>query len=223
MRRLRVEMPLDDFIRLKGGGGEIYRAVESFTVVQILRAGPQGAASIVQIRPRDSRMEFEQLSRISHVDLQLLDRDGTTFTCLMKVRPSSAIYRHLGLKRDPGYIVPPMEVRGDRAVLTFAGSSAGVNQFLAALRRHGLRYRVVSISDYRLSPNSPLNALTEKQRRVVSAAYQQGYYDRPRRASSQTIARALGLSSSTLVNHRLKAERRILSEILGRESPLPGV
>jgi len=114
-----------------------------------------------------------------------------------------------------------MELVGDTARMTYVGSGADISRLLSHLRRRGIRYRTLSISDLRLSPQSPLNALTDKQRRVVSAAYERGYYDRPRRIGSQALARSLGMSSSNFVNHRLKAERRILAAILNRESSGP--
>lgn len=219
VRRIVVEMPVEDFVRLKGGGA-FYQAVESFSVLQVLRAGPGGASSIVQIRPKDPKMGFDDLARLAHRELQLLDTNGDTFTCLMKTGRATSPLRRLGLNLGRGYIVPPIEIGRERARLTYVGNSPEVGRFLHALRRLGLRHRSVSISDLRLSPGSPLTALTDKQVRVVRAAYQEGYYDRPRRVTSKALARRLGLSSSTLVNHRLKAERRILSAVLGQE-PLP--
>ena len=114
-----------------------------------------------------------------------------------------------------------MELVGDTARMTYVGSSADISRVLSHLRRRGIRYRTLSISDLRLSPQSPLNALTDKQRQVVSAAYQGGYYDRPRRISSQALARSLGMSSSNLVTHRLKAEQRLLGAILTGRAPVP--
>jgi predicted DNA binding protein len=59
-----------------------------------------------------------------------------------------------------------------------------------------------------------LSVLTEKQRKVLVTSYRRGYYDRPRRANSEDIARELGVSSATLVTHRLKAERRRIRAVL---------
>lgn len=217
MRRLLVEIPLDDFVRLKACNS-FYRSVESFVVLQVLRAGPSEVMAIVQIRPNDPQVGFAELTRLVPSKLQLLDQNEGLFTCLMKFGPMSSFYRALGLKLDTGYIMPPLEVEGGRVRMTFVGSSSEVARFFTALGKLKVHHRVVSISDYRLSPHSPLNTLTDKQLRVVRVAYQQGYYDRPRRISSEGLARKLGLSSSTLVNHRLKAERRLLSVMLGQES-----
>ncbi len=213
MRRLVVELPLDEFIQMKGAA-TFYRSLESFVLVQVLREGPAGATSVVRIRPRDPHVRFAELERSFGPGLQLLVEADGAFTCLMKVGSAVPLCRRLGLKFETGYIVPPMEVAEDRARITFVGSSAEVARLLSAFRRMRYRHRVVSLSDYQLPPQSPLNALTDQQRRVVSAAYRLGYYDRPRRISSSALARKLGLSSSTLVNHRLKAERRLLSSLL---------
>jgi hypothetical protein len=212
MRRIVVEMPREDFVRLKGDL-PFYTALASLEVLQILRSGPGGATSIVRLRPRDPAVRFDRLAALVPARLELLDAGEGSFTCLLRF-PNAPLHGLLGLKDGPGYFVLPIELVGERARMTYVGPSSAIARLLAGLRRAGLRYRTASLSDLRLSPLSPLNALTDQQRRVVSTAFAQGYYDRPRRVSSKSLARSLGMSSSTLVNHRLKAERRLLSIIL---------
>ncbi len=216
MRRVVVELPREDFVRLKGDS-PFYAALDSLEVLHILSSGPEGATSVVKIRPKDPRVPFEELARLARYPLELLEARDGAFTCVMKFG-KSPLMGLLGAERRRGYLVPPIEL-GERARMTFVGSRSDVSAFLDKLRSRGLHYRTLSISDLRLSPASPLNALTDKQRRVLTAAYRQGYYDRPRRVSTEGLARSLGLSSSTVVNHRLKAERRVLSAILARETP----
>ena len=50
-------------------------------------------------------------------------------------------------------------------------------------------------------------------------AYRLGYYDLPRRISSQQLASKLNVGSSTLINHRRRAERRLLAEMIGQIDP----
>jgi hypothetical protein len=214
LRRLQVVMPVGDFGRLKGRD-RFYAALRSLELLQSLGAGPDGATSIVRLRPKDPSRPFEELARNRHANVQLLHRSGDSFTCLMRTG-RVAFLRQVGVAPGHGYFVPPLELDEDSARVTFVGSRAAIARFLSLLRRRGLHYRTVSISDLGLSQQSPLNALTDQQRRVVRAAYERGYYDRPRRVSSKALAESLGMSSSTLVNHRLKAERRLLSSILGR-------
>jgi predicted DNA binding protein len=78
----------------------------------------------------------------------------------------------------------------------------------------GIRYRVVLLTDANFSPISPLNQLTEKQREVLIAAHKMGYYDIPRRITSQELGKKLGLVDSTVVEHLRKAEQRLMTQIL---------
>ncbi len=73
------------------------------------------------------------------------------------------------------------------------------------------------MSDLNFSPISPLNQLTEKQRDVLITAYKMGYYDVPRRGSSQDIAKKLGLVDATVVEHLRKAEQRLIRHIIEEE------
>lgn len=95
------------------------------------------------------------------------------------------------------------------------GSARQVKSALKSLDKARLHYRVLSLMDARFSPSSPLGRLTAKQRGVLTTAYELGYYDRPRRISSEQLAQKLNLAKSTFVAHRRKAERRMLAEVLG--------
>lgn len=52
--------------------------------------------------------------------------------------------------------------------------------------------------------------LTEKQLQVLRRAIEAGYYDAPRRTSSEALARSFGIGRSTLEEHLRKSERRVL-------------
>jgi len=63
-------------------------------------------------------------------------------------------------------------------------------------------------------PISPLSQLTEKKREVLLAAYKLGYYDIPRKITSQELAERLCLVDSTVVEHLRKAEQRLMTRLL---------
>lgn len=78
-----------------------------------------------------------------------------------------------------------------------------------------MQAKVISLTDARVPPESPLAPLTERQRKVLITAYKLGYYDVPRRISSKDLAQRLDLVKSTFSAHIRKAEGRlkqILSE-----------
>jgi PAS domain S-box-containing protein len=63
-------------------------------------------------------------------------------------------------------------------------------------------------------PGGLLNDLTDRQREVLEAAYQAGYFSWPRESTAEEVAESLGLASATLHGHLRKAESVILSGLL---------
>ena len=98
--------------------------------------------------------------------------------------------------------------------MTFLGSARQVKAFLVSVEKRGLHYKVVSLSDASFSPNSLLGGLTEKQGKTIALAYELGYYDVPRRITSEELAVKANLGSSTVVEHLRKAKKRLLAQIL---------
>lgn len=67
-----------------------------------------------------------------------------------------------------------------------------------------------SITSYQPEATGLRDALTERQRAVLDAAVDLGYYDTPRRATIEDLAADLGLASSTVSEHLRKLEARAL-------------
>lgn len=63
-------------------------------------------------------------------------------------------------------------------------------------------------------PGGLLAELTDRQREVLEAAYQAGYFAWPRESTAEEVAHSLGLSSATLHGHLRKAEQVILAGLL---------
>jgi predicted DNA binding protein len=59
-----------------------------------------------------------------------------------------------------------------------------------------------------------LAVLTEKQKEVMVAAFKNGYYDYPKKISSEKLCQKVRISKPTLLQHMRKAEGRILKEIM---------
>jgi predicted DNA binding protein len=75
-------------------------------------------------------------------------------------------------------------------------------------------FKVISLMDAKFLPSSPVSRLTEKQREAIILAFNLGYFDTPRKISSEQLANKLGLANSTLAVHLRRAERRLLAEML---------
>jgi hypothetical protein len=56
--------------------------------------------------------------------------------------------------------------------------------------------------------------LTDRQREVVRAAFEAGYYEWPRESTGEQVAEELGISSATFSEHIHTAERKLLAVLL---------
>jgi predicted DNA binding protein len=56
--------------------------------------------------------------------------------------------------------------------------------------------------------------LTHRQLEILETAYEEGYFDRPRRSNATEIAAELGINPSTFREHLTAAESKILEDLL---------
>jgi hypothetical protein len=61
--------------------------------------------------------------------------------------------------------------------------------------------------------------LTDRQLEVLEAAYEMGYFERPKRANATEIAEELGIAQSTFTEHLMAAQRKLLDDALEAERP----
>ncbi|MGA2663587.1 MAG: helix-turn-helix domain-containing protein [Nitrososphaerales archaeon] len=212
MRRLVLEFAVDDIARVLQEPS--LEKIESMEVLSFLKSSPEEVALICSVRFKDSATTVEGVFAGSFQEVQVLERREGGFTCFFKQRRPGGS-SGFGPWGTGGYLSVPYEIRDGRLRATFLGSAKDVRAILEAVEKVGVRYRMVSIMDARFLPDSPLARLTEKQRRVILSALKLGYYDVPRRVSSEELARRLHIREPTLVLHRRKAERRLLAAVAG--------
>ena len=97
------------------------------------------------------------------------------------------------------------------------GNLNDVKKLLTRAEQVGQKFKILSMTDARFSPDSVLHSLTEKQRKALLLAYASGYYDVPRKIDSDKLAQKMNIVKSTLVEHLRKAEKRLITDIMGKE------
>lgn len=113
----------------------------------------------------------------------------------------------------------PMEIRDGEAAMEITASSDRISALGRQLDAFGLRYDLERI--YR-SPDSP-DLLTERQRDLLVAAIDRGYYDTPRECTLTELAEATGRAKSTVSETLHRAEGKVLKEfVLERYGHEPG-
>jgi hypothetical protein len=213
MRRLILQFPQKEVYKFHDPGP--LRQIKTFEVLQFLRLDGEEFAAVCRIETQTGTLEFSQGDFIRGFTEggQLLEKEKSG--ALIVFIKHAIVPFGLNINQLIGgcYLVAA-EIRDETMKITLLGSVKQIKDILAALQRHEIHYKILSLTDAKFSLDSPLNCLTEKQRRVLIASYRYGYYSLPRKASSEQVAKKLSLHKSALATHRRKAELRLITEIL---------
>ena len=124
---------------------------------------------------------------------------------------------------------PALYRDGHETFQIVAPDRARLSRLVGALAKLG-DARVEAVSDVNLEsldlalPVAELTeGLTARQLDALRLAIDRGYYDAPRRASAEELARAFGVSPSTFQEHLRKAERALLSRVGRALRTYPGL
>lgn len=92
----------------------------------------------------------------------------------------------------------------------------GISAAVEALESHADHVTVRSCIERQdrstSTPDDPLSTLTDRQRTVLRAAYQQGYFEQPRQNSATDVAESLDISHPTLLEHLRRAQGKLFAE-----------
>ncbi|WP_318567614.1 helix-turn-helix domain-containing protein [Salinigranum marinum] len=102
----------------------------------------------------------------------------------------------------------PLRIAAGRANLELTVAHGRLSELTAQLESFGMSYEVESL---RQSPASA-DLLSEKQRALLVAAVDRGYYDTPRTCTLTELAEGLGLAKSMLSERLHRVEGTVMKE-----------
>lgn len=101
----------------------------------------------------------------------------------------------------------------DGLELSFVGAQESIRQVLCHYNEAGASPNLHKLAEYE-GGTETMDSLTERQLEVVQTALELGFYDVPRKATTDEIASALGLNAATVSEHLQRAERNLLTKQL---------
>jgi predicted DNA binding protein len=215
MRRLVLEFNKEDL--MYETSGVQLQNVKTLEQLQVLRQDREEVAIICKIELKEPVSNIEEYIKLINDnvwEVKILEKEDTSaYIAFIKVRLVRQAGESNNVDAESAFFVT-REIREEKVKCTILGSAKQIRHNLQALNELGRQYRIISLTDAKFSVDSPLNALTEKQRKVLLTAYKHGYYSLPRKINSEQLAKKLNIHKTALVNHRRKAELRILNQIL---------
>lgn len=119
----------------------------------------------------------------------------------------------IGACDDDLLLCGTLDVGDEGFTFGLAGPQESIRETIAKYQAAGARVGLELLRDYERH-EQPLDALTDRQREVIETAFEMGYFDVPRRASTDEIAIELDLDDSTVSEHLQRAERNLLATVL---------
>jgi predicted DNA binding protein len=217
MRRLILEVSEEELLKV---GIEIppFKNIKSLELLYFVRQDFKEFAAMAQVEFINPEAKMDELFEGGYiVDAQVLERQKNgAYIIFIRSGPTiSSALSSIGI--ESGYLFPPLGMGDGKVKFSFLGNEPQIKAFLESIDQIGMHYKILLLSDLNFSPISPLNQLTGKQRDVLLMAYKTGYYDIPRRITSENLAKKLGLGDSTVVEHLRKAEQRLIRQIIESE------
>ena len=212
MRQIIIEIEPSD--ETKERQKNIFQHIYSYEVLEMLKMdyGEGIYVDLIECQLKED-VSIHDLEFIGNMEiLSIVGSEGNKHTCIVKGYES---YSELDL--DLIYTTPSM-ISEDRIIVSFIGAQQNLMKFVEMVRSHVGEIINISFKQAAYQKQDILTILTGKQREVLAAAYKHGYYDIPRRISSERLSEKVNISKPTLMEHLRKAERRILAEIMAGHS-----
>jgi len=106
---------------------------------------------------------------------------------------------------------PDLDERG--ASISLTGSQDAIAGIIEEYEGVGVSPTLRRLGDYE-GEARPLDELTDRQQEVIQTAYDLGYFEVPREASTADVAAELGVDPSTVTEHLQRAERNLIAHHL---------
>lgn len=194
------------------GYGELVSLVREAGLrnLELLEDDGRGGVSQIEV---EQRLDEDRLDAIDSVDdWEFITAKEDTYLYLLEVRalemPEDAAVDHEDLV---GMCDPTVGDRG--LLLSLVGPHEAIREMLRDFRQAGVDPDLHKLSDYDGGQRT-LDALTDRQLEILQTAYDMGFYEVPREASTEDVAEEVGLDSATVSEHLQRAERNLLSQQL---------
>lgn len=217
MRRVTLEF------NYQGAWKQIFgsnaQKVEILEALRCFKCDLEGLAIICRIKLKDKRMNVKDLvgkGLLTNIEILYKEKDGSEVVFIegrsvVPQPPKGAHQTKLLVARPPDFL----DVNRMKAEVI--GKEMDIKKFLQYANKWSNTYKILGLTSVDTKAESPLSKLlTVKQRQALLTAFALGYYDVPRRISSEELSRHLDADKSTIVEHLRKAERKLIDDIIAR-------
>jgi hypothetical protein len=215
----RVTMEFDYQKAWKQIFGSNSEKVEVLEALKCFKCDTQGLAIICRLRLKDRTMTIQDLlmgkGLITNIELLYKEKDDSL---VVFIEGRSCVPQPPKDIKPPKMLMarPPDFLDVDRMKVELVGKEDEIKKLLHYANKWGDNsFKILGLtSSIDTKGESLLSKLTSRQRQMLLTAYALGYYDVPRRISSDDLSMHLNIDKSTIVEHLRKAERKLIGSII---------
>ncbi len=213
MRKIVIELTPDTIIRK--AQGNMFESMKSMELLELLRLDFEKGIKLglMQITVKDGFV-LEDVDLPDNVEISnVLKSEGNKYVCIVKVKIPKEFKKMMKEFNLDLIWTTPSYISEDRTTISCIGEEEDLRKFMDLIKNLG-PIKTVSFKKAAYQEHDILSALTDKQKEIVIAAKKNGYYDMPRKISSEQLSKMVGISKATLLEHLRKAEVRLMENIL---------
>jgi hypothetical protein len=214
MRRVTLEFNYQDaWKQIFGSNAE---KVEILEGLRCFKCDLESIAIICRIKLKDKRMNVKDLigkGLLTNIEILYKEKDGSEVVfiegrlCIPQL-PKGARLPKLLVARPPDFL----DV--DRMKVEVLGREMDIKKILQNASRWSNTYKILGLTSIDAKEESLLSKLSIKQRQALLTAFALGYYEVPRKISSEELSSHLNADKSTVVEHLRKAEKKLIGSII---------
>jgi predicted DNA binding protein len=214
MHKLTLE--IEPNASMRKGMEPLFEKIVSYEILETLKIDLEEGICIDLVEfILNEGVSIEGLEYVGDMEvLSVLRSKGNNHTCLIKHHEPEETREELReFDLDIIYTTPTI-IEKDRQVISILGEQKDLKRFIELVKPTSKRIINMTVKRAAYEKKDVLSALTDKQRQTVIAAFDHGYYDYPKKITSEELARKINISKGTMMEHLRKAEGRIMREIL---------
>ena len=211
MKRIVIELPREFVI--KYGYKEIFDYVERFELLRIYRYDTHDMLTMQKfkfINPKTRPKHLLGLNGISFIEVLKENPSENEYTCLVKTHSITGfteLFEHFDLILDYPLIITP-----DTLKIPFISHQDELKAVVDQIRTLvGEDLKILGISAVQSEFDNLYNILTQKQLDIMTYSAKAGFFDIPRKISTNELANKFNISKSALNEHMRKVERKIFN------------
>jgi DNA-binding CsgD family transcriptional regulator len=215
----RITMEFDYQKAWKWIFGSNSEKVEVLEALRCFKCDTQGLAIICRIRLKDRKITIQDLlmGKGLLTNIELLYKEKKDGSLVVFIEGRSCVPKPPKDIKQPKMLMtrPPDFLDVDRMKVEMIGKEDEIKKLVHYANKWGDNsFKILGLTSIDAKGESLLSKLTSRQRQILLTGYALGYYDVPRRISSDDLSRHLNVDKSTIVEHLRKAERKLIGSII---------